>query len=70
MSIIILQQIYFVLHIFDSGIIVALNYYLFIVKLRVSFYKLFVNVLLEWVRVVMKHGIYSTRGNCSYLAYS
>ena len=70
MSVIILQQIYVVLHRFDNEIIAALNYYVFIVKLRVSFCKLFVNVILEWVRVVLKHGIYSTKGNCSYLAYS
>ena len=57
MSIIILQQIYVVLHKFDGGIIVGLNYYIFIVKLRVSFCKLFVNVILEWVRVTLKRGI-------------
>ena len=70
MSVIILQQIYVVLHRFDSGIIACLNCDIFILKLRVSFFQLYVNVILEWVRVVLKHGIYSTRENCSYLAYS
>ena len=45
------------MHIFESGMIVGVNYYMFIVKLRVSFCKLFVNVILEWVRVILKRGI-------------
>ena len=57
MSVIILKQIYIILHTFDSGMIVGVNYYMFIVKLRVSFCKLFVNVILEWVRVVVKCGV-------------
>ena len=63
-------KLWIILHTFGSGMVVGVNYYMFVVKLRVSFYKLFVNVILEWVRVVLKHGIYSTRGNYSYLAYS
>ena len=46
-----------ILHTFDNGVIVGVNYYMFIVKLRVSFCKCFVNVILEWVRVILKCGI-------------
>ena len=46
-----------ILHTFDIGMIVGVNYYMFIVKLRVSFCKQFVNVILEWVRLVVKHGV-------------
>ena len=47
-----------------------LTSFLFIVQLIFSFCKLYVNVIFKLVRVVLKHGIYSTREKCSYLAYS
>ena len=48
-SIIILKQIYIILHTFDNGIFVGVNYYMFTVKLRVSFCKMYINVVLKWV---------------------
>ena len=47
-SVIILKQIYIILHTFDSGMITAMNYYMFTVKMRVLFCKLFINIVLEW----------------------
>ena len=48
-SVIILKQIYIILHTFDSGMIDGVDYYMFTIKLRVSCCKLFINVFLECV---------------------
>ena len=56
-SIINLKQIYIIFHTFDNGMIGGVNYYMLTVKLMVSFWKLLINVVFEWVWVVLKRGI-------------